>query len=215
MSWSTPVYIHTNLNRCSKDFRPKLFFFLTYTQMIREYFLKCCFCFGDVQLGQLSLFSPASHGNSTRTTLLFSHHSYSSQGLLTSLLISLHVLWFGQYVFTVWAKKCWGHHTSSSQSCETRLGPRHWIWAMPHHRFAWSWVNLRPNNVFLEYTSLKVHFTLYTRSHRVAKKTKQIKSSVSAACIVEIFNWTNGIFFSVFTNKCDIKLNNDFSKISY
>lgn len=54
--------------------------------------------------GQLSLFSPAQHQNSTRTTLLFSHHSYSSQGLLTSLLISLNVLWFGQYVFTVWAK---------------------------------------------------------------------------------------------------------------
>lgn len=54
--------------------------------------------------GQLSLFSPAQHQNSTRTTLLFSHHSYSSQGLLTSLLISLNVLWFGQCVFTVWAK---------------------------------------------------------------------------------------------------------------
>lgn len=65
--------------------------------------------------------------NSSRTTLLFSHHSYSSQGLLTSLLISLNVLWFGQYVFTVWAKKCWGHHTPWGRSCETQLGQKLWI----------------------------------------------------------------------------------------
>lgn len=65
--------------------------------------------------------------NSSRTTLLFSHHSYSSQGLLTSLLISLNVLWFGQYVFTVWAKKCWGHHTPRGRSCETQLGQKLWI----------------------------------------------------------------------------------------
>lgn len=65
--------------------------------------------------------------NSSQTTLLFSHHSYSSQGLLTSLLISLNVLWFGQYVFTVWAKKCWGHQTPSGRSCETQLGQKLWI----------------------------------------------------------------------------------------
>lgn len=65
--------------------------------------------------------------NSSRTTLLLSHHSYSSQGLLTSLLISLNVLWFGQYVFTVWAKKCWGHHTPRGGSCETQLGQKLWI----------------------------------------------------------------------------------------
>lgn len=37
------------------------------------------------------ILSPAS-AQATQTTLLFSHHSYSSQGLLTSPLISLNVL---------------------------------------------------------------------------------------------------------------------------
>lgn len=150
-------------NSCIRDLPPQTFL-LRYMQLIPEYsFFKYRSCFDDVQLGQSSLFSPASHRNSARTTLLFSHHSYSSQGLLTSLLISLHVLWFGQCVFTVWAKKCWGHHTSRSQTCETQLRLSLWIWATLLCRSAWSWISLQPNNAFLEYTSIKLHFKWRSR----------------------------------------------------
>lgn len=147
--WAAQLLLHWHVsqNRCCRAF-PLQTFLSTYMQMIQEYFFKCRLGFGDVQLGQLSLFSPASHQNSAQTTLLFSHHSYSSQGLLTSLLISLHVLWFGQYVFTVWAKKCWGHHTSWRRTCETRLGLSLWIWALLLRRAAWSWISLWPNNAF-------------------------------------------------------------------
>lgn len=148
MSRSTPFTLIRYSESLLQSFSTKVTFLSTYMQMIQEYFFKCRLGFGDVQLGQLSLFSPASHRNSAQTTLLFSHHSYSSQGLLTSLLISLHVLWFRQYVFTVWAKKCRGHHTSWRQTCETRLGLSLWVWALLLCRSAWSWISLRPNNAF-------------------------------------------------------------------
>lgn len=76
--------------------------------------------------GQCGWFSPAST-LAVETTLLFSHHSYSSQGLLTSLLISLNVLWYGQYVFSLCGEKCWGHHTSGGLPCEIQLRQKQWI----------------------------------------------------------------------------------------
>lgn len=157
-------------NSCIRDFPPTNIFIKVHPVDSWAFVFKYRFCFDDVQLGQLSLFSPASHRNSAWTTLLFSHHSYSSQGLLTSLLISLHVLWFGQYVFTVWAKKCWGHHTSWSQTCETQLRLSLWIWATLFCRSAWSWISLQPNNAFLEYTSIKLHFKWRSRG-ATRKKT--------------------------------------------
>lgn len=45
-------------------------------------------------------------------------------------------------------------------------------------RSAWSWINVRPNNAFLKYMSIKLHFKW--RSHWVSrKKNKQIKTSVT------------------------------------
>lgn len=169
--------------------------------MIEEYFFKCRLCFGDMQLGQLSLFSPASHQNSAQTTLLFSHHSYSSQGLLTSLLISLHVLWFRQYVFTVWAKKCWGHHTSWRRTCETRLGLSLWIWALLLCRSAWSWISLRPNNAFSGIYEYKTAFSMkVTWSHE--KNNKQLLLKLNALLRI-LFEMTFIHFFS-YIKRCDL-----------